>query len=132
MIPAPLKETPIHHLWRIVRLFGLTFGHTAWIGLLHLNNWPAKTAIIGVLVGATESAYRLAFPPGSQRLLAAFGGLVVKGLADVPPMSTGSEPATFGSSTIPPAPAAPAGGSSALIAQPGTAPGAPTITGEVL
>ena len=125
VIPKPAKESPVHQLWRWVRLIGITFGHAAWVGLLGLHSWPSKTAIIGALVGASEVTYRTAFPTGSQRIGAVIGSLLVKGLADAPALLT---PTPAPASNTPAG--APAPGPAAGTA-PVSAPIAPS-QGEVL
>jgi hypothetical protein len=60
------KIASMGQVWRVVRLFGVSFGHAAWIGALGLD-WPSRTALVGIAVGATEGAYRAAFPAGNER-----------------------------------------------------------------
>ena len=70
----------VEQIWRVVRLFGVSFGHAAWVGALGLS-WPDQTALIGVLVGATEGAYRAVFPTGNARLIHALAEMIATATA---------------------------------------------------
>ena len=70
----------MEQIWRVVRLFGISFGHAAWIGALGLD-WPDQTALLGVLVGATEGAYRAVFPAGNARLIHSIAEMIATATA---------------------------------------------------
>lgn len=76
-------DLSFEQVWRVSRLFATTFVHSAWLGLVGLD-WPGRTAILGVLVGATEGTYRAVFPVGNKRLIHAIAEVVASATRDSP------------------------------------------------
>lgn len=75
------KRLSLEQTWRVVRLFGTTFGHLTWVGMTDLDP-AAAAALTGVLVGATEGAYRAVFPAGHRRLVHVIAEIVAAATAE--------------------------------------------------